>query len=166
MRGIRFVALLAAIAAAITLPGCFGPLSPDRAAQKAEDFASDMEQLADAVGNLDYKRSRLVVRNAQTNEIVREVTDQDEIERVISPLSGANGLAEAPSEPAEYVIEVWQPETVKAGQDENDVEETKVLELTVYEGSSVVTLEVSPIGFRLDLDAAGGVADGLRALAG
>lgn len=166
MRARTAIAALLAATVVLPLAGCFGLPGLDDVADQAEDFASQAQELADTLSDVDWgKVSRLVVRDAQTGEVVREVTDQGEIERAISPLSGANGLADGWDATAEYVFEVWQPETVKAGQDKGDAEEVKVLDLTVYEDSPVVTLEVSPIGLRLDLDAADGVADGLRALA-
>ena len=80
----------------------------------------------------------LVVRDAATGEAVREVTDQAEIERAFEPLSGINGLADAPEAAAEYVLELWQPETQKAGQDAGGLQDVKVLETTIYEGTSTV----------------------------
>lgn len=167
MRGLRPAALLVTLAASLALPGCFGPFSPDDVASRKVGPApeTEMGRAVDELSSVDYsKASRLVVRDS-AGGVVREVTDQGEIEKAVSPLSGASGLADGWDATVEYVIEVWQPETIKAGQDEADAEEAKVLELTVYEGSPVVTLEVSPIGLRLDLDPPEGVADGLRALA-
>ena len=47
----------------------------------------------------------------------------------------------------------------------SDLDEVKVLEVTTYEGSPVVGLEVSPIGLSLYLTSQA-AADSLRALAG
>ncbi len=105
------------------------------------------------------------MRDAQTGEVIREVTDQTEIEDAFEPFSEENGLATEPDEPAEYVFELWQPETQKLGQDVADLDEVKVLEVTTYERSPVVELEVSPIGLRLHLTSRA-AADSLRALAG
>ena len=161
-------AIAALLAATIALPltGCFGLPGPDDIADQAEEVASQAQELADTLSNVDWgKVSRLVVRDAQTGEVVREVTDQAEIEDAFEPFSEENGLATEPDEPAEYAFELWQPETQKLGQSADDLEEYKGLEVTTYEGSPVVGLEVSPIGLRLYLTSQP-AADALRALAG
>lgn len=168
------LALAALLAAALALPlgGCFGIPDPDEIAGKAEEVASQAEELAsqaqELAGTLSCvewdKVSRLVVKDASSGEVVREATDQGEIERAFAPLSDENGLASAPEEPAECIFELWEPETIKAGQDASDVKEYKGLEATTYEGSPVVTLEMSPIGLRLHISSQA-AADSLRALA-
>ena len=174
-------ALTALIAAALALPlgGCFGIPDPGEVAGKAEkiatraeefasqaeEAASQAEELADTLSSIEWSKvSRLVVKDAATGKVVREVTDQDEIARAFTPLSGENGLAAAPDEPAEYVFELWEPETQKLGQNASDFEEYKGLEATTYKGSSVVTLEMSPIGLKLHLSSQA-AANSLRALA-
>ena len=159
MRARTVIAALLAATIALPLAGCFGLPEPD-------EFAGQAQELADTLSNVDWGRvSRLVVRDAQTGEVIREVTDQTEIEDAFEPFSEENGLATEPDEPAEYVFELWQPETQKLGQDVADLDEVKVLEVTTYEGSPVVGLEVSPIGLRLHLTSRA-AADSLRALAG
>ena len=173
MRAPRVAAVLLAASLALPLAGCFGLPGADDVADQAEGLAAQAEgladraaELADALSSVDYdKVSRLTVTDAATGEVVREVTDQREIKDAVSPLSGTNGFASAPDAPAEYVFEFWQPETQKAGQDEKDLEEVKVLEITTDQDSPVVTLEVSPIGLVLDLETSDGAADALRALA-
>ena len=160
-------AIAALLAATIALPlaGCFGLPGLDDVADQADDFASQAQELADTFSGVEWgKVSRLVVRDARTGEVVREVTDQDQIEGAFEPLSGENGLATEPDADAEYVFELWQPETQKAVQEASDLDEVKVLEVTTYEGSPVVELEVSPIGLRLNLTSQA-AADALRALA-
>ena len=162
---IAVFALLAAIAA-LPLAGCFGLSDLGDVADQAEDVANRAQELSDTLSNVDWgKASRLVVRDAQTGEIIREVADQTEIEDAFEPFSEENGLATEPDEPAEYVFELWQPETQKLGQGADDLEEYKALEVTTYEGSPVVGLEVSPIGLKLYLTSQA-AADALRALAG
>lgn len=161
------LALAALLAAALALPltGCFGIPDPDEIAGKAKEVASQAEELAGTLSSVEWgKVSRLVVKDAASGEVVREVTDQGEIERAFAPLSDGNGLASAPEEPAEYIFELWEPETIKAGQDASDVKEYKGLEATTYEGSPVVTLEMSPIGLRLHISSQA-AADSLRGLA-
>ena len=161
-------AIAALLAATIALPltGCFGLPGLDDVADQAEDFASQAQELADTLSNVDWgKVSRLVVRDARTGEVVRELTDQDQIEGAFDPLSDENGLAAEPDADAEYAFELWQPETQRLGQDAADLGEVKVLEVTTYEGSPVVELEVSPIGLRLHITSRA-AADSLRALAG
>ena len=161
------LALGALLAAALALPltGCFGIPDPDEIAGKAEEVASQAEELAGTLSSVEWgKVSRLVVKDAASGEVVREVTDQGEIEQAFAPLSDENGLASAPEEPAEYIFELWEPETIKAGQDASGVKEYKVLEATTYEGSPVVTLEMSPIGLRLHISSQA-AADSLRGLA-
>ena len=158
------VALLAA-AVALPLTGCFGLPGLDDVAGQAQQIATQAQELADTLSGIEWgKVSRLVVRDAQTGEVVREVTDQGEIEDAFEPFSDENGLAAEPDADAEYVFELWQPETQKLGQDAADLDEVKVLEVTTYKGSPVVELEVSPIGLRLHLTSQS-AADALRSLA-
>lgn len=166
MRARTAIAALLAATIALPLAGCFGLPGPDEIASQAEDFASQAQELADTLSNIDWgKVSCLVVRDAQTGEVVRELTDQDEIEGAFDPLSDESGLAAEPDADAEYVFELWQPETQRLGQDAADLDEVKVLEVTTYEGSPVVGIEVSPIGLKLHLTSQA-AADALRALAG
>lgn len=104
------------------------------------------------------------MKDAASGEVVREVTDQGEIEQAFAPLSYENGLASAPEEPVECIFELWEPETIKAGQSASSLEEVEVLEAITYEGSPVVTLEMSPIGLRLHISSQA-AADSLRGLA-
>ncbi len=166
MRTRPLVAAMLAVAISLSLTGCFGLPGPDELAEKTENFASQVQELAETLSDVEWgKISCLVVRDAATGEIVCEVTDQAEIERAFEPLTRENGLASAPDEPAEYAFELWQPQTQKLGQDAADLGEVKVLEVTTYKGSPVVTLEVSPIGLRLHLTSQA-TADSLRALVG
>lgn len=174
MRAPKTVAALLAATLALPLAGCFGLPTPGEIANhageiasRADDLAAQALELADTLSGIDYgKTSRLVVRDAATGDVVREVTDKTQIEAAFEPLSGVNGLASAPDAAAEYALELWQPETQKAGQDASDVQDVKVLEVTTYEGSPTVTIEVSIIGLRLDLAASEETVDALRALAG
>lgn len=163
----RAAAVLLAAAVALPLAGCFGlPVASEDIADGAEELASQAQELADTLSGVEWgKVSRLVVVDAGTGEVVRELTDQTEIESAFEPLSGENGLAAEPDAGAEYVFELWQPETQELGQSADEVGEVKALEVTTYDGSPVVTLEVSPIGLRLHL-ASQDAADALRALAG
>ena len=166
MRARTAIAALLAATVGLPLAGCFGLPSPSDIADQAEDFASQAQELADTLSDVDWgKVSRLVVRDAQTGEVVRELTDQDQIEDAFEPFSEESGIAAEPDADAEYAFELWQPETQKLGQSADDLGEVKVLEVTTYEGSPVVELEVSPIGLRLYLTSRA-AADALRALAG
>ena len=166
MRTRTVIAALLAASIALPLAGCFGLPSPRDIADQAEDIASQAQELADTLSDVDWgKVCRLVVRDAQTGEVIREVTDQTEIENAFEPFSGEGGIATEPEEPAEYVFELWEPETQKLGQSADDLKEYKGLEVTTYEGSSVVGLKVSPIGLKLHLTSQA-AADALRALAG
>lgn len=92
------LALAALLAAALALPltGCFGIPDPDEIAGKAEEAASQAEELAsqaqELAGTLSSvewgKVSRLVVKDASSGEIMREVTDQGEIEQAFAPPLG------------------------------------------------------------------------------
>ena len=165
MRARTAIAALLAATVVLPLAGCFGLPGLDDVADQAEDFASQAQELADTLSDVDWgKVSRLVVKDAASGEVVREVTDQGEIEQAFAPLSYENGLASAPEEPVECIFELWEPETIKAGQDASDVKEYKGLEATTYEGSPVVTLEMSPIGLRLHISSQA-AADSLRGLA-
>lgn len=163
---VRFaVAALLVCIVALPLAGCFGMPAADNIAGQVENLSSQADELAGTLSSVEWgKVSRLVATDAQTGEVVRELTDQAEIEHVFEPLSSENGLAEEPGAPAEYTFELWQPETQKAGQSADELDEIKVLEATIYEGSPVVELEMSPIGLRLHI-ASHAAADSLRALA-
>lgn len=166
MRVHTAIAALLAAAVALPLAGCFGLPGPDDIADQADEVAGQAQELADTLSDVDWgKVCRLVVRDAQTGEVIREVTDQTEIENAFEPFSEESGLAEEPDADAEYVFELWEPETQKLGQTADDLEEYKGLEVTTYEGSPVVGLEVSPIGLKLYLTSQP-AADALRALAG
>ena len=159
MRARTAITALLAATIALSLAGCFGLPEPD-------EFAGQAQELADTLSDVDWgKVCRLVVRDAQTGEVIREVTDQTEIKNAFEPFSDESGIAAEPDEPAEYVFELWEPETQKLGQSADDLQEYKGLEVTTYEGSPVVELEVSPIGLRLYLTSQS-AADALRALAG
>ena len=91
------IAALLAATVALPLAGCFGLPGLDDVADQAEDFASQAQELADTLSGVDWgKVSRLVVRDAGTGEVVRELTDQDQIEGAFDPLSDENGLAAEP----------------------------------------------------------------------
>ena len=166
MRARTAIAALLAATIALPLAGCFGLPGLDDVAGQAEEVASQAQELADTLSGVDWgKVCRLVVRDAQTGEVVRELTDQTEIEGAFEPFSEESGIATEPEERAEYVFELWEPETQKLGQSADNLEEYKGLEVTTYEGSPVVGLEVSPIGLRLHLTSQT-AADALRALAG
>lgn len=159
MRARTVIAALLAATIALPLAGCFGLPEPD-------EFAGQAQELADTLSDVDWgKVCRLVVRDAQTGEVIREVTDQTEIEDAFEPFSGESGIATEPDADAEYIFELWEPETQKLGQSADDLKEYKGLEVTTYEGSPVVGLEVSPIGLRLYLTSQS-AADALRSLAG
>ena len=166
MRARTAIAALLAAAVALPLMGCFGLPGPDDIADQAEEVASQAQELADTLSNVDWgKVCHLVVKDAQTGEVIREVTDQTEIEDAFEPFSEESGIATEPDADAEYVFELWEPETQKLGQSADDLKEYKGLEVTTYEGSPVVGLEVSPIGLRLYLTSQS-AADALRSLAG
>ena len=107
-----------------------------------------------------------MVRDAATGEVIAEVTDQPTIEAAFAPFSSENGLTSKPENAEEYLIEVWQPTTVKLGEDAADAEEIQILEVITYRDSNVVTLTVTPLDLTLHLDTSAGTADALRALAG
>ena len=166
MRARDAIAALLAATLALPLMGCLGLPSPNDIANKAEGIASQAQELADTLADVEWgKVSRLVIKDAGTGEVAGELTDQTQIEGAFDPLSSVNGLASEPEGNAEFVFELWQPETQKAGQSASDLTEVKVLEVTTYEGSPVMTLEVSPIGLKLHVSSQT-AADSLRALMG
>ena len=129
MRSPKTVAALLAATLAMPLAGCFGLPTPGEIASqageaasaagelasRADDLAAQALELAEMLSGIDYgKTSQIVVRDPTADEIVREVTDQAQIESAFEPLSGVNGLADAPDAAAEYVLELWQTETQKA----------------------------------------------------
>ena len=67
------IAALLAATVALPLAGCFGLPGLDDVAGQAEGFASQAQELADTLSDVDWgKVSRLVVRDARTGEVVRE----------------------------------------------------------------------------------------------
>ena len=161
----RSAALVLAAALSLSLAGCFGLERVGDAVDAATDLADRATEAADALSSVEWgKLSRAVVRDAASDEKIAEVTDQSAIGSAFTGLSGECGLAATPDAAEEYVIEVWQPTTATVANG-GDTEEVQVLEVTTYEGSDVVTLEVTPVGLTLTLDAPAGAADDLRALA-
>ncbi|OUO35962.1 hypothetical protein [Olsenella sp. An290] len=166
----RIVTLALAAALSLSLAGCLGlgekDGGPDDPAGAVLGLAEDATEVARTLGGIDWgKTVRAVVRDAATGEELAEVADQARIEGLFSPLSQVSGMAPAPDAPEEYVVEVWEPETVRLGQSADDVGEYKGLEVVTYEGSDVVTLRVVPISLSVNLASEGGVADAVRELA-
>ena len=167
----RCVVSLALVAAlSLSLAGCLGlgekDGGPDDPTGAVLDLAEDATEVARTLGGIDWgKTVRAVMRDAATGEELAEVADQAQVEGLFSPLSQVSGMAPAPDAPEEYVVEVWEPETVRLGQSADDVGEYKGLEVVTYEGSDVVTLRVVPISLSINLTSEGGVADAIRALA-
>lgn len=168
----RHVLALALISALVLpLTGCFAAFGPSHAADDADDFAAaasdfadQMTQMANALSSVEWNKvSHLTLYDAQTSEQLAEVLDQAEIEGVFAELAGVNNLVAAPDAAAELRAEVRQPATIKAGETKPSGE-VKVLELTTYEGSDVVTLTVAPIGLELSFSAPETAAS-VRALA-
>ena len=170
MRRRCVISLALAAALSLSLAGCFGLGEKDGGSDDPTgavlDLAEDATEVARTLGGIDWgKTVRVVVRDAATGEELAEVADQARIEELFSPLSQVSGMAPAPDAPEEYVVEVWEPETIKLGQTEDDVSEYKGLEVVTYEGSDVVTLKVVPISLSVNLTSEGGVADAIRELA-
>lgn len=170
MRRSRFATLVLAAALSFSLAGCFGlgekNGGSDDPTGAVLDLAENATEVARTVGDIDWgKTVRAVVRDAATGEELAEVTDQAQIEELFSPLSQVNGMAPTPDAPEEYVVEIWEPETIKLGQSADDVSEYKGLEVVTYESSDVVTLKVVPISLSINLTSEGGVADAIRELA-
>lgn len=168
--GIRTAVATGMLAAALALPlsGCFGIVGDmvDNPVDTLTDIADDAMSIADQLKDVEWgKLSRAVVYDAATGDVVAEVTDQAIIEAAFEPFGAKIGLASEPKEPEEYLIEVWQPATVKLGETAEDAEEIKILEVTTYRDSNVVALTVTPISLTLHLDTPAGTADTLRALA-
>ena len=155
-------------AAVLTLPlsGCFGVPSVNNVMDKTEEIISQAQDLAGALSNVEWgKVSRLVIKDASTGEVVREITDQVEIKQAFEPLSEVNGLTVEPETEPEYLLELWQPETQKIGQASNSLGEVLALEVTTYKDSPTLKLAITPIGMELYL-ASQTSADALRALVG
>lgn len=170
MRRSRFATLVLAAALSFSLAGCFGlggqGNGSEGQADALFDLAEDATEVARTLGDIDWgKTVQAVVRDAATGEELAELTDRAQIEELFSPLSQVNGMAPTPDAPEEYVVEIWEPETIKLGQSADDVSEYKGLEVVTYEGSDVVTLRVVPISLSVNLTSEGGVADAIRALA-
>ena len=164
MKASKTIALSISVALTLLLTGCFASRAADDVAEAATQFADQMQDLADTLANIENKVSRLVVRDGETEEVICEVTDETSIEEAFSFLSGVNGLADAPDQPAEYIFKLWQPETQKMGQSADNLEEINTLIATTYRDSSTVTIEIPFLGLTLHLASASQAADALRAL--
>lgn len=147
------------LAACLFLSGCTGALSLDEdsiqdaantAAETATNLADSAEDTTDAaemLAGLEFDNtSRVVVLDAKTGKTIREITDQTAIVEALSPLSQENSIALTPDSPKEYIFEFWGPETVKAGQDPSDVSDVKLLEITTYQGSDAITINMVVLG--------------------
>ena len=164
----RAVALILAAALSFSLAGCFGLGDKNEGSTGLTDMLTDMAENATEIAreleSIDWSKTvRAVVYDADGTQVA-EITDQAQIDKIFSPLSQVNGLAPTPDAEREYVVEIWEPETVKLGQSADDVGEYKGLEVVTYEGSDVVTLTVVPISLSINLSSEGGVADAIRAL--
>lgn len=147
------------LSACLFLSGCTGALSLDEdsiqdaantAAETATNLADSAEDTTDAaemLAGLEFDNtSRVVVLDAKTGKTIREITDQTAIVEALSPLSQENSIALTPDSPKEYIFEFWGPETVKAGQDPSDVSDVKLLEITTYQGSDAITINMVVLG--------------------
>ncbi len=165
----RIATLALAAVLSFSLTGCFGLGEQNDGSEDPVDalvdVAENATEVARTLGDIDWGKSvRAVVRDAKTGEQLAEITDQAQISEVFSPLSQVNGMAPTPDAPKEYVVELWEPETIKLGQTADDVDEYKGMEIVTYEGSDVVTLTVVPIDLSINLTSEGGVADAIRDL--
>lgn len=147
------------LAACLFLSGCTGALSLDEdsikdaantAAETATNLADSAEDATDAaemLAGLEFDNtSRVVVLDAKTGKTIKEITDQTAIVEALSPLSQENSITLTPDSPKEYIFEFWGPETVKAGQDPSDVSDVKLLEITTYQGSDAITINMVVLG--------------------
>lgn len=164
----RAVAIALAAALSFSLAGCFGLGEKDEDSTGLTNMLTDMAENATEVAreleSIDWSKTvRAVVYDADGSQVA-EITDQAQIDEIFSPLSQVNGLAPTPDAEREYVVEIWEPETIRLGQSADDVGEYKGLEVVTYEGSDVVTLTVVPISLSINLSSEGGVADAIRAL--
>ena len=102
-----------------------------------------------------------VVCDPQTGNILTEITDQAAVEKALAPLSQENTIARTPNSPEEYLFEMWQPETIKAGQDASEISDEKVLEIITYQNSDTITVSMVALGgISLSMD----TPDGAKAL--
>lgn len=164
LKASKTIVLSISVALTLLLTGCIASRAADDVAEAATQFADQMQDLADTLSGIENKVSRLVVRDGETEEVICEVTDNTSIEEAFSFLSGVNGLADAPDQPAEYIFELWQPATQKMGQSADNLEEINALIATTYRDSSTVTIEIPFLGLTLHLASASQAADALRAL--
>lgn len=122
----------------------------DSATETASNLASAGEEAADAaemLAGIEFKKAtRIVVCDPKTGKTIKEITDQTAIEEALMPLSQENSIAVTPDAPKEYIFELWQPETIKLGQDESDVSEEKVLEITTFESSDTIRISMTLLG--------------------
>ena len=175
-----FIALLITplLAATLLLSGCSVNFTlnedtvndaVDSATEAADNLANAGEEAADAaemLAGLEFeKATRIVVCDPETDKTIKEITNQTAIEEALMPLSQENSIAVTPDAPEEYIFEFWQPETIKLGQDESDVSEEKVLEITTFEDSDTIRISMTVLGnISLSLTSADS-AEALRNLA-
>lgn len=141
----------------------------DSATETADNLANAGEEAADAaemLAGIEFeKATRIVVCDPKTGKTIKEITDQTAIEEALMPLSQENSIAVTPDAPEEYIFELWQPETIKLGQDESDVSEEKVIEITTYKNSDTIRVSMTVLGdISLSMTSAN-TAEALRNLA-
>lgn len=129
--------------------------------------------LAEALGSEGglSKASRLVVADAQTEETVathEEGGSLDDATRTLAGLSFPDWEV-VPSHPdaegAEYVLSLYQSETLRFGQSERDLSEVEAFRITTYEGSRIIEFTVVDGLVSFDLELPEGDVAALRGLA-
>ncbi len=164
----RIASLSLVFVLALSLSGCVAPDSVEDAAKDAADTAANAVDTArnlTALSNIEAgKISRLVVRDAVTNEVITEITDQNAINNALAGMSGINSIASTPEEPQEYLFEIWQPATILFGESSSETNDIMVLEIVTFKGSEVIRMTVSPLNLSLSFSAPD-TAHRLRALA-
>lgn len=137
---------------------------------------SALSDASSAVGDLDLgsfsatNTTKLVVRDASTDEEVATVTDEAAIAKALSGFGTLEGWGISATHPAqsraEYRIEFWQRATVRLGEDPEKVGEVSFGSVVTYQDSSLLTFETRGGLLSVNLEAPASAADGLRSLAG
>lgn len=133
-----------------------------------EYFEGLVGEGADAGASLlhDTKDASLTVRDAKSGEELAHVEDAQAAKDIVMQANFVRLTSSHPDEAtAEYEVVVWQDETVKLGQEEDDVREVEVLSFTTYEGSDIVTVSLFASDIAADFEATHEFVDSLRVLA-
>lgn len=116
------------------------------------------------------KTDRVVVEDAQTGEVVADITDADGLKRVVSTFSDLDCaswelVSSVPDTAEDRVLRFFQHDTVLLGQSVENTESSEVARLTTFDESNVIEITVLPLDFTLQFTISGADLAALNGLA-